>query len=91
MDAARSEAARLTQDAKADSGREMEAKVKAAADKINLKTEAAQAKIRESAAAARGEIEELAAQAAQDMVRRLTGIAVDKKEAAQAVKAELNV
>jgi len=91
IDAARAEAARVAHEAKQASAQETEKKVKAAADKINLKTEAAQAKIRESTAAARGEIEELAAEAAQDMVRRLTGIAVDKKEAAQAVKAELNV
>jgi F-type H+-transporting ATPase subunit b len=91
MDAARSEAARVAQDAKAESGRETEAKVKAAADKINLKVESAQGAIREALASARAEIESVAAEATQDMVRRLTGIAVDKKEAASAVKAELNV
>ena len=37
------------------------------------------------------EIETVAAGAAQDMVGRLTGIKVDKKDAAAAVKAELNV
>ena len=41
MDAARAEAARLAQEAKAESGRDTEAKVKAAADKINLKVEVA--------------------------------------------------
>jgi F-type H+-transporting ATPase subunit b len=90
MDAARAEAARVAQDAKAESGRETEAKVKAAADKINLKVEAAQAKIREALAAARGEIEPVAAEATQEMVQRLTGITVDTKEAASAVKAELD-
>ena len=39
MDAARAEAARIAQEAKAESGRDTEAKVKAAADKINLKVE----------------------------------------------------
>jgi F-type H+-transporting ATPase subunit b len=91
MDAARSEAARIAQEAKAESGRDTEAKVKAAADKINLKVESAQGSIRDALASARAEIESVAAEATQDMVRRLTGIAVDKKEAAQAVKAELNV
>ena len=91
MDAARSEAARIAQDAKAESGRDTEAKVKAAADKINLKVESAQGAIRDALASARAEIESVAAEATQDMVRRLTGIAVDKKEAAAAVKAELNV
>ena len=91
MDAARSEAARIAQDAKAESGRDTEAKVKAAADKINLKVEAAQGAVREALASARAEIESVAAEAAQEMVQRLTGLTVDKKEAAQAVKAELNV
>ena len=73
------------------SARETEAKVKAAADKIDLKVEAAEAPIRDALASARAEIEAVAAEAAQDMVRRLTGLKVDNKEAAAAVKAELNV
>ena len=91
MDAARSEAARLSQEAKAESGRDTEAKVKAAADKLNLKVEAAQGKIRDAVNAARAEIEAVAVEAAQEMVQRLTGSSVDKKDAAAAVKAELNV
>ena len=91
MDAARSEAARIAQDAKAQSGRDTEAKVKAAADKINLKVVSAQAKIRESLASARSEIELVAADATQEMVRRVAGLTVDKEDAAAAVKAELNV
>jgi F-type H+-transporting ATPase subunit b len=91
MDAARAEAGRIAQEAKADSARDTEAKVKAAADKINDKVEAAQSAIRDALASARGEIESVAAEAAQDMVRRLTGLAIDKKEAAAAVKSELNV
>ena len=91
MDAARSEAARIAQEAKAESGRDAEAKVKAAAEKINLKVDAAQEKIRDAVAAARSEIEAVAVEATQEMVQRLTGASVDKKEAAAAVKAELNV
>ena len=91
MDSARAEAARLSQEAKAASGRDTEAKVKAAANKINLKVESAEGKIRDALAAARSEIEAVAADATQQMVQRLTGISVDKKEAAAAVKAELNV
>src|SRR4029078_9134204 len=81
MDAARSEAARIAQNAKAESGRDTEAKVKAAADKVNLKVESAQTKIRQSLESARAEIEAVAAEAAQEMVRRVAGLAVDKKEA----------
>ena len=91
MDAARAEAAKLAQEARQESARQTEAKVKKAADKINLKVEAAEAKIRDALQSARAEIETVAAEAAQDMVGRLTGIKVDKKDAAAAVKAELNV
>ncbi len=91
MDAARVEAAKLAQDARQESARQTEANVKKAADKINLKVEAAEAKIRDALQSARAEIETVAAEAAQDMVGRLTGIKVDKKDAAAAVKAELNV
>ena len=91
MDAARADAARLAQEAKNESARETEAKVKKASDKINLKVEAAEGKIREAAGAARAEIEAVAAEATQQMVERLTGLKIDPKEAAAAVKAELNV
>ena len=91
MDSARADAARIAQEAKQASAQETEKKVKAAADKINRKIEAAEGKIRDASAAARAEIEALAAEATQDMVRRLTGISVDSKQAAAAVKAELNV
>ena len=91
MDAARADAAKVAQDARQESARQTEAKVKKAADKINLKVESAEAKIREALQSAKAGIESVAADAAQDMVGRLTGIKVDKKDAAAAVKAELNV
>jgi F-type H+-transporting ATPase subunit b len=91
MDAARAEAARLAQEAKQESARQTEAKVKAAAGKIGLKVESAEKKIREALESARAEIEAVAAVATQEMVARLTGIKVDRAEAAQAVKAELHV
>jgi len=91
QDAARAEAARIAAEAKQASARDTEAKVKKAADKIGLKVEAAEAKIREALNSARAEIEAVAAEATREMVGRLTGIAVDSKDAAAAVKAELNV
>jgi F-type H+-transporting ATPase subunit b len=91
MDAARGEAARIASEAKQASARDTEAKVKKAADKINLKVEAAEQKIREAVQSARAEIESVAVELTRDLVSRLTGIRVDDKEAAQAVKAELNV
>ena len=91
MDAARAEAARIAQEARQASARDTEAKVGAAAEKINLKVESAEAKIREAVESARAEIEAVAADAAQEMVGRLTGLEVEKKDAAAAVKAEFNV
>ena len=90
MDAARADAARIASEAKQASARDTEAKVKKAADKINSKVEAAEAKIREAAGSAMAEIESVAAEATREMVARLAGINVDKKDAAEAVKAELN-
>ena len=91
MDAARAEAAKLSNDAKQASAKDTEAKAQAASEKLNVKLRAAEAKIRDAVQAARSEIEAVAAEAAQDMVSRLTGKTVDKKQAAEAVKAELNV
>jgi len=91
MDAARVDAARIAQEAKQESAKATEAKVKKAADKINARVESAEARIREAVKAARAEIEAVAAEATQEMVGRLTGIKVDRTEAAKAVKAELNV
>jgi len=91
MDAARAEAAKLSNEAKQASSRDTEAKVRAAADKINLKVEASEQKIREAVQSARVEVESAAAEITQEMVARLTGLKVDAKDAAQAVKAELNV
>ena len=91
MDLARVDAARIAQEAKQASAHETEKKVKAAADKIHKKIETAEGKIREASMAARAEIETFAAEAAQEMVQRLTGITVDSKQAAEAVRAELNV
>ncbi|MFL6745341.1 MAG: ATPase [Sphingomicrobium sp.] len=91
MDAARAEAARVANEAKQASARDTEAKVKKAADKLNSKVEASEKKIGEAVASARAEIEAVAAELTQDLVSRLTGIAVDKKDAAAAVKAEFNV
>jgi len=91
MDAARAEAAKVAQDARQESARETETKVRKAADKINMKVEAAQKQIRDARESARSEIEVVATEATQEMVDRLTGIKVDKKEAADAVKAEFHV
>jgi len=91
MDAARAEAARIAHEAKAKSQRDTEAKVKAAVEKMNVKLETAQASVRDALAAARSEIEAVAADATQEMLQRVAGLSIDKKEVAAAVKAEFNV
>lgn len=91
MDAARTEAARVANEAKQASAKDTDAKVGKAAEKINLKVAAAEAKIRDAVESARSEIETVAAQATGDMVARLTGIQVDPTDAAAAVRAEFDV
>jgi len=91
MDAARADAARVTSEAKQASARDSEAKVKAAGDKLARKAEASEKKLGEAVQSARAEIEAVAAELTQDLVQRLAGVSVDKKDAAAAVKAELNV
>jgi len=90
MDAARAEGARIANEAKQASARDTEAKVKAAAEKLTLKIESAEAKIRKARDSARSEIESVAVDAAQNLVATLTGIKIDKKDAAQAVRAEFD-
>ena len=90
MDAARAEAAGIANEAKQASARDTEAKVKAAADKLNVHLEASQKKLDDAVQAARGEIQAVAAELTQGLVSRLTGITVDSNEAAAAVKAEIH-
>ena len=91
MDAARAEAARIANEAKQASALDTEAKVKKAADKLALKVEASEKKLGEAVQSARTEIEAVATELTQDLVSRLTGMKVEKTDAASAVKAELNV
>jgi len=91
MDAARAEAAKVSNEAKQSSAKDTEAKVRKAAEKIHAKTEAAQTKLRTAFEGARAEIETVAAEAAAEMVSRLTGNMIAPQDAAQAVKAEMNV
>ena len=89
MDVARADASRVAHDAKQESARETEARVKAALEQIDAKVEAARQRIRKSVEGARAEMESVAADAARQMVKQLTGIKVDKKDASRAIEAEL--
>jgi F-type H+-transporting ATPase subunit b len=91
MDEARVEASRIAQEAKRESARETEQRVTAALNQIDAKVDQARQRIRDAVSAARAEMEAVAVEAAQEMVQQLTGIKVAKKDAAQAVEAELQV
>ena len=91
MDEARVEASRIAQEAKGASARETEARVKDALGEIDSKVELARLRIRDAVAAARAELEAVAAEGAQQMVQQLTGIKVERQDAAKAVKSELEI
>jgi len=91
MDEARVEASRIAQEAKGASARETEARVKEALGEIDSKVELARLRIRDAVAAARTELEAVAAEGAQQMVQQLTGIKVERQDAAKAVKSELEI
>jgi F-type H+-transporting ATPase subunit b len=88
-EANRAEALKVTQAAKDAAAREAEQKVKAADAQTETKVAAAETRIREATTAAMGDIENVAAEAAQEMVARLTGKAVSRDQADNAVKAAL--
>jgi F-type H+-transporting ATPase subunit b len=90
MDAARAEAASIASEAKQASARDTEAKVKAAAEKIGAKLQVSENKLAEAVQSARAEIEKVAADVTRELVARLTGIQVENKDAAGAVKAEMH-
>ena len=90
MDAARAEAASIASEAKQASARDTEAKVKAAAEKIGAKVQVSEKKLADAVQSARAEIETVAADVTRELVARLTGIQVESKHAAGAVKAEMH-
>jgi len=91
MDEARASANQIARDAASSSARETETQVQEALKVIDRQLEESRRRIRDAVAAARTEIEALAAEAAQEMVQRLTGITVERAEAARAVEAELEL
>ena len=90
IDASRSEALKLAQEAKHQAALDTEKKLKAVDEKIGKKVADAEAKIRDAAEAARRELEPVAAEAASQLVSKLTGQTVSAKDAEPAVKAVLH-
>ncbi|MFN3945679.1 MAG: ATPase [Allosphingosinicella sp.] len=89
-EANRAEALKVTQAAKDAAAEENARKLAAADAAIGERIASAEARIRAATDAALAEIEDVAADAAQDMVAKLSGAAVSRDEAAQAVKAALH-
>ena len=90
IDASRSEAMKLAQEAKHQAALDTEKKLKAIDAKIGKKVADAEAKIRDAAEAARRELEPVAAEAASQLVSKLTCQNVAAKDAEPAVKAVLH-
>ena len=89
VDKGRSEAGKLTANAKADAAKSTEAAVAKADKAIATKVDKAAAKIAEARASALAEIEAVAADAAQQLVSRVSGLSVDASTARGAVAKEL--
>lgn len=90
IDASRSEAMKVAQEAKHRAALDTEKKLRAVDEKIGKKVAEAEAKIRAAAEAARRELEPVAAEAASQLVSKLTGQKVAAKDAEPAVKAVLH-
>lgn len=90
IDASRSEAMKVAQDAKNQAALDTEKRLKAVDEKIGKKIADAEAKIRDAADKARRDLEPVAAEAASELVAKLTGQKIAAADAAPAVKAVLN-
>ena len=90
IDASRSEAMQVAQEAKHQAALDTEKRLKAVDAKIGKKVEEAEAKIRAAAEAARRDLEPVAAEAASELVAKLTGQKIAAKDAEPAVRAVLH-
>ncbi|MBD3759994.1 ATPase [Sphingomonadaceae bacterium G21617-S1] len=89
IEEARAAALKATQDAKSAATAEAEKRVKSADAELAAKAAEADAALKAAQAKALAEIENVAAEAAQEIVAKISGITVDKADAAGAVKAAL--
>jgi F-type H+-transporting ATPase subunit b len=90
LDASRSEAMKVAQEAKQKAALETEKKLKAIDEQVGARVAEAEARIRAAAVAARRELEPVAAEAASQLVSKLTGQKVAAKDAEPAVRAVLH-
>ena len=90
MDAARSEAMKLAQEAKQQAALDTEQKLKTIDTQIGGRVAEAEARIRAAAEQARRDLEPVAAEAAAELVAKLTGQKIGAGDAQSSVKAVLN-
>lgn len=90
IEASRSEALKVAQEAKHQAALDTEKRLKLVDDQIGVKVAEAETRIRSASDAARRELEPLAAEAASALVSKLTGQTVTAEDAAPVVKAILH-
>ena len=90
IDASRSEAMKLAQEAKQKAALQTEKKMRSVDEKIGARIAEAEERIRAASEKARRDLEPVAAEAAAELVAKLTGRPVDPAEAQAAVKAALH-
>ena len=90
LEASRSEALMLAQEAKQQASLEAEHRLKAIDEQIGTRVAEAEARIRAAANDARRELEPVAAEAASELVSKLTGQKIVAADAQPAVKAVLH-
>jgi len=90
IDASRSEAMKVAQEAKTQAALDTEKRLKIVDEQIGTRVAEAETRIRAAAEAARRELEPVAAEAASELVAKLTGQTILAKDAEPAVKAVLH-
>ncbi len=90
IDASRSEAMKVAQEAKTQAALDTEKRLKVVDEQIGTRVAEAETRIRAAAEAARRELEPVAAEAASELVTKLTGQKISAKDAEPAVKAVLH-
>ena len=90
IDASRSEAMKVAQEAKTQAALDTENRLKVIDEQIGTRVAEAETRIRAAAEAARRELEPVAAEAASELVTKLTGQNISAREAEPTVKAVLH-
>jgi F-type H+-transporting ATPase subunit b len=90
IDASRSEAMKVAQEAKTQAALDTENRLKVIDEQIGTRVAEAETRIRAAAEAARRELEPVAAEAASELVTKLTGQNISAEDAEPTVKAVLH-